>query len=133
MTQSQDSLRSPLAKARGLGSAKEGTHHWWMQRVTAIALIPLSLWFVCSMGCLMLEGNRMDVVAWFAHPIKAIATAALFLVITLHARLGLQVVIEDYVHCNKAKIMTLLLVKYSYMAAALIAVFAIVKLHFFSV
>lgn len=89
-------LRSPLGRVRGLGSAKEGTHHWWAQRVTAIALIPLTLWFVVSVLKLA-GGGYADYRAWMSGPFNATAMALFIVVAFHHARLGLQVVIEDYV------------------------------------
>lgn len=104
----QDSIRSGLARARGLGSAKDGMHHWWIQRVTAVALIPLSLYWLFSLK----EITNPDLAGfkqWISLPQNAI-TGILFVIASFyHAALGMQVVIEDYVHGKAALIASLLL------------------------
>ena len=88
--------RSQLGRVRGAGSAKSGVHHWYAERLTAVALVPLSLWFVFSM--LRLAGARQeDVVAWAGHPWNTVLLLALIVMTFHHMQLGLQVVIEDYV------------------------------------
>ena len=104
------SLKSPIGRARGLGSAKDGLHHWWMQRVTAVALIPLTLWFVASLISLAGAGYA-ETVAWLGSPVVAVLMIALIIATFYHAALGLQVVIEDYVHHEGVKLVTLLGVK----------------------
>ena len=90
-------LQTPLGRARGLGSAKSGTKHWWAQRVTAIALIPLTIWFVVAM--ISATGNDYNNAQQFiGNPINAILFILLIVATFHHAQLGLQVVIEDYVH-----------------------------------
>ncbi|MBC6417061.1 MAG: succinate dehydrogenase, hydrophobic membrane anchor protein [Rhodospirillales bacterium] len=104
------SPKSPLGTVRGLGSAKEGVQHWWAQRVTAIALIPLGLWFVISV-IVMAGASHDDMVAWLSSPFSA-GIAVLLIVATFwHAMLGVQVVIEDYVHNEAMKIGLLLAIK----------------------
>jgi succinate dehydrogenase / fumarate reductase membrane anchor subunit len=96
-------LRSPLGRAIGLGSAKEGVNHWWMQRVTAAALVPLTLWFVVVV--IQLAGaDRAVLVAWLHNPIPAMLMILLLAATFYHAALGLQVVIEDYVHSEWLKL-----------------------------
>ncbi len=90
-------MKTPLGMVRGLGSAKTGTEHWWLQRVTAIANIPLVLFLVVFILC-HLGADRAALVASVKHPLVAIALIASFLSILWHMRLGMQVVIEDYVH-----------------------------------
>ena len=92
-------LQTPLAKVRHLGAAKEGVHHWWGQRLTAILLVPLSLWFVGSLWSIVVGGGGRDaLVDWLSGPVAAVLML-LFLGATFyHLKLGLQVVIEDYVH-----------------------------------
>ncbi len=90
------SFRSPLGAARGLGSAKSGTEHWMAQRLTAIALLPLTLWFVWSLLC-MAGADYATFTAWLANPLIAVLMSAFSLMLFYHAALGLQVVIEDYV------------------------------------
>ncbi|MTI08465.1 succinate dehydrogenase, hydrophobic membrane anchor protein [Curvivirga aplysinae] len=102
------SLRTPLSEVRGHGSAKDGTHHWWVQRLSGVALIPLTIWFVFSVACMV--GSDASLAAtvvgseyvkfstWAAEPFNA--TCLILLVATSfhHAQLGVQVVIEDYIH-----------------------------------
>ena len=92
-------LQTPLAKVRHLGAAKEGANHWWWQRLTAILLVPLSLWFVGSLWSIVVGGADRDaLVDWLSGPVAAVLML-LFLGATFyHLKLGLQVVIEDYVH-----------------------------------
>ena len=92
-------LQTPLAKVRHLGAAKEGANHWWWQRLTAILLVPLSLWFVGSLWSIVVGGADRDaLVYWLSGPVAAVLML-LFLGATFyHLKLGLQVVIEDYVH-----------------------------------
>ena len=91
------SLRTPLGKVRGLGAARDGTGHWWAQRVTAIALVPLVIWFMVAMIGLL--GADYDTVrAWLGRPLVSVLLLLLLGAVFYHARLGLNVVIEDYVH-----------------------------------
>lgn len=121
------SLRSPLGKARGLGSAKDGTHHFWVQRVSAVALIPLSLWFVFSLACLG-SADYEQVKWWVGYPAVAV-TLVLFIASALyHSLLGVQVVIEDYVGNEGVKITALLLSKFFHFAVAAASIFAVLKI-----
>ena len=123
------SLRSPLGRVRGLGSAKDGTHHWWAQRVTAIALVPLLLWFVASV--VSLAGAPLpEVKAWLASPVAAVLLLALIVAVFHHAQLGLQVVIEDYVHGEGLKLAALLLVKGAALLFGGLSAFSVLKLAF---
>ncbi len=120
------SLRSDLGRVRGLGSAKSGTSHWRWQRFTALALVPLGLWFVSAM--IALVGAPYDeVVAWVQRPL--ITTLLLASVVTLfaHAVLGLQVIIEDYVHHELAHITLQILMRFGAALCALLALVAIFK------
>ena len=122
-------LRTPLGRVRGLGSAKEGVSHWWAQRTTAIALVPLVLWFVASV--ISLVGADYPVaVAWFKSPFNAALMILLVVATFYHAVLGMQVVIEDYVHHEGQKIAILLLVKALAALLGLLAVIAVLKLAF---
>jgi len=121
------SLRTPLGKVLGHGSAGDGVSHWWQQRVTAIALIPLTLWFV--IGLLRRSAGKFEVMQdWLSQPWTALL--ALLLVVTLawHSKLGVQVVIEDYVHAKGAKTTMLLLSTFIHFAAAVAGIFAILRL-----
>jgi succinate dehydrogenase / fumarate reductase membrane anchor subunit len=109
MTKIASSLRSPLGRARGLGSAKQGLHHWWAQRVTALALVPLALWFAISVA--RLASGRTDFDLWLLSPLNA-AALVLFIVVGFHhGVLGMQVVLEDYVSGHGARTVSILLVK----------------------
>lgn len=105
-----DMMRSPLGRARGLGSAKAGAAHWWAERITALALVPLSLWFLCAVVRL-LGASRQDVVSWMAGPLPIVLMIALVIATFHHLQLGLQVVIEDYVDNDAVRIGGILLVK----------------------
>lgn len=120
------SLRSPLSKAVGLGSAKHGFSHWWWQRVTAIALIPLSLWFVY--GVLSLHGaDYTSAQVWLGSPVNA--TLMLLFVVTglFHGQTGIQVVIEDYIHTTWLNLTLLLLIKFASVALAVYATLSVIK------
>ena len=117
-------LKSELARARGLGSAKEGVQHWWMQRLTALALIPLGLWFVTGLIA-HLGLDRAAAAAWLRQPVVLGLTALLIVALFHHAQLGLQVVIEDYVGNEAARLVAVILVK---AAAIVLATAALVAL-----
>jgi succinate dehydrogenase / fumarate reductase, membrane anchor subunit len=122
-------LRSPLGRVMGLGSAKEGVAHWWAQRLTAVALIPLLLWFVIEV--IRLTGApRAAVVAWLHGPFAAITTVLLLLAVFYHMALGVQVVIEDYVHSEWSKITLLVLNKFVAFALAAAGIFAVLRIAF---
>lgn len=125
---SSASLRSDLARVRGLGSAKSGAGHWWAQRVTALALIPLVVWFVAQIVHLV-GAPHAAVVDWVASPIPAILLILLVVATFHHAQLGLQVVIEDYVHGEAAKLVWLLLVKGAAIVLGLSVVFAVFRMY----
>jgi len=121
-------FRTPLAKACGLGSAKAGTSHWWMQRVSAAALIPLSFRLIVFLD-LCLTGPYQQTVGWLAVPFNTVCIIAWIVAAFYHAALGLQVVIEDYVAADGVKIVGVWAVNlaFGFMAlAALIAVFRII-------
>ncbi len=124
-----DRLRSPLGRALGLGSAKEGVEHWWLQRVTALALVPLSLWFVAALIG-HLGADYGAAVAWLRSPITAIVMIPLGIGTFVHMALGLQVVIEDYVHHEAAKVASLLILRLAYWALGAAALFAVLRVAF---
>jgi len=96
-------MRSPLGRVLGLGSAKEGVQHWWMQRITAIALVPLAIWFVlAALG--MIGADRAAMVAWMHSPMSPVFAILLIVAAIYHMALGLQVVIEDYIHSEGWKL-----------------------------
>jgi succinate dehydrogenase / fumarate reductase membrane anchor subunit len=123
------SLRSPLSRARGLGSAKHGVHHFWVQRVSAIALIPLALWFVFSIAMLAAKGGSFESVRyWASYPSVAVTLVLFLAAAAYHSMLGVQVVIEDYVAGEGWKITALLLSKFAHVVVAVAGIFAVLKL-----
>lgn len=123
------SLRSPLSRVLGLGSAKDGTAHWWAQRVTAVALVPLTLWFVFSL--LTLPDFEYETVrTWLSVPISGFLSVLLVAVLSYHSYLGTIVIIEDYVSSNGMKVLSLMLLRFSYVLAGGAAMFAIFRIVF---
>nr|MBV6630925.1 succinate dehydrogenase, hydrophobic membrane anchor protein [Oceanococcus sp. HetDA_MAG_MS8] len=118
------SYRSPLGRARGLGSAKSGSEHWMMQRLTAVALVPLILWMVWSLLC-MAGAPHAEVVAWVGQPLVATTLIGLIAAMFYHAQLGAQVVIEDYVHHEGRKVAALVGIKLLAAAAALASIVSV--------
>ncbi|CAA7612560.1 succinate dehydrogenase, hydrophobic membrane anchor protein [Magnetospirillum sp. SS-4] len=118
------SLKSALGRARGLGSAKEGAGHFWAQRVSAVILVPLSLWFVVAVIGLA-GADYATFKGWMSKPGNASLLLLTVLSVMYHAHLGLQVVIEDYVHCEARKLVSLIAMK---LAAAFLAVFMTVSI-----
>lgn len=129
MSRDPQTLRSELGRVRGLGSAQHGVHDWWIQRVTAGALVPLAIWFVASIVALA-GADHATVVAWMSAPVPAVLLVALIAVTFRHAQLGVRVVIEDYVHHEGAKVASLLAVNAAMWLLALAAIFAVLKLAF---
>jgi succinate dehydrogenase / fumarate reductase membrane anchor subunit len=123
------SLRSPLGRVLGAGSAKEGSAHWWAQRVSAVALIPLTLWFFFSL-LLLPELDYLTVHAWISVPMSSFLAVLLVSVLTYHSYLGTQVVVEDYVHANGAKLLLLLLLRFAYVLCGGAGIFAILRIAF---
>ncbi len=122
-----DIMRSPLARARGLGAAKAGAHHWWMLRLTSLALVPLSLWFLCAMVRLI-GATRDDVVSWMAGPLPIVLMIALVIATFHHMQAGLQVVIEDYVDSDWLRVGSILLVKGLAVLLALACIVSVLRL-----
>jgi succinate dehydrogenase / fumarate reductase, membrane anchor subunit len=120
--------RSPLARASGLGSAKEGVEHWWRERVTAVALVPLTLWFAASI--IAHSGSDYAVfVTWLKTPSAALMMVLLLIALFYHTALGLQVIIEDYVH-SAAKIPALVLIRLGCFALAAVGILAVLRIVF---
>jgi succinate dehydrogenase / fumarate reductase, membrane anchor subunit len=120
-------LRSPLGRAIGLGSAKEGVGHWWAQRVTALALVPLALWFVIAI--IELAGaDRTVFVAWVRHPLPGVFLVLLLIATFYHGALGLQVVIEDYVENETVRLGLVILMRLAAIVFAVRGIFAVLKL-----
>ena len=120
------SLRSPLAKVLGKGSAKEGVHDWWVQRLTSVALVPLTVWFVVSILSLP-SLDHATVVAWMGQLWTAAFLILLVLAAAWHSQLGVRAVVEDYVHGSGAKALTLTLVTFFHVVVAVAGVLAILK------
>lgn len=120
-------LQSDLGKVRGLGSAKDGAHHWWWQRLTAVALIPLTVWFLFGLLCL-LDSTYAEATSWIAKPHVTVLMIALISALFYHLKLGMQVVIEDYIHQEWAKISMLIGLNFACVLGAMAAVVAILKI-----
>jgi len=118
------SLQTPLSRVLGLGSAKEGVEHWWWQRITAVALVPLGIWFVVAIVPLA-GADYAAARTWMTGPVNMTLLIAFVGALLHHAQLGLQVVIEDYVHHEGWKLLLLLTVKF---LAALAFIWVVVML-----
>lgn len=127
MARATNSVRSPLARVRGLGSAQHGVGDWWVQRVTAVALVPLVIWFVASIVALA-GANYATTVRWMGSPVNAVVLILLLIAMFRHAQLGLRVVIEDYVHHEGAKIAMLLIVNAVLAILAVGSILSVLKL-----
>jgi succinate dehydrogenase / fumarate reductase membrane anchor subunit len=121
------SLRTPLGRFLGLGSAHEGAGHWTVQRVTAVAVMPLAIWLIVSLTALPLA-DHAAIELWIGRGFNPVLLAALLLAVTWHSHLGLQVVIEDYVHGRYAKPLLLLVAGFAHTLLAMAGVLAIVRI-----
>jgi succinate dehydrogenase / fumarate reductase membrane anchor subunit len=126
------SRRTPLGRVLGLGSAKEGTDHWWSQRVTAVALTLLGLWFAFSIATM--AANRTlgfdGVTAWLGNPVNAVLTILLVATAALHSNLGLRVIVEDYVAADALKVAGLIALQFIHAALAAIGIYAVLRISF---
>jgi succinate dehydrogenase / fumarate reductase membrane anchor subunit len=123
------SLRTPLGRVLGLGAARDGVSHWWSQRLTAVALVPLTLWFLVALaraGSLDYEAARV----WLARPLHAVGALLLVIVLCWHSRLGVRVVVEDYVHSPGAKVVTLVLIDFAHFVLGAAGIYAILRVAF---
>lgn len=119
-------FRSPLGNVRGLGAAKDGTHHWWMQRVTAVALLPLMLWLAVALA--NLAGMSHDeAVTWLSSPLSAVLMVATLWALFYHAHLGLQVVIEDYISDKRLRVLCLLATRFGLILLGLASLLAVLR------
>ena len=123
------SLRSPLGRVLGLGSAKDGTAHWWAQRASSIALIPLTLWFVFSVWSLSAL-DYTTVRTWLSFPTTGFFAVLLVAVSSHHAYQGTTEVVEDYVHSAGVKVFFLLLLRFLYVLVGGASIFAILRVTF---
>ncbi len=122
-----DTLRSELGRARGLGSARSGSAAWWGQRLTSIALVPLTLWFIASI--IGLQGTtRAGMIAWLHAPVPLVLILCLIVATFWHMELGLRVVIEDYIHNDAIRIAMLLFQRGLCIVAALFCIVAALRL-----
>jgi len=123
------SLRSPLGRALGLGSAKSGSSHWYSQRITAVALVLLGLWFLVSLA--LLESTDLGAVqAWLRSPVSSVLAVLFVAVAAWHAHLGLQVVVEDYVSSKGTRVAALVAIRFALAVAALIGVLSVLRIAF---
>jgi succinate dehydrogenase / fumarate reductase membrane anchor subunit len=120
------SLRSPLGRVLGLGSAKEGASHWYAQRVSAVALVILGLWFIFSLGTVG-GADYGTVAAWLGRPLNSALAVLLVITLAYHALLGLQVVVEDYVGGRSARLAVLVGIKFALVLAAVVGVLAVLR------
>ena len=118
-----------LGRVRGLGSAKHGSHHWWMQRVTAAGNLLLVTWFVASLVRLPSLDHAV-VTTWMASPLVAVALIVMIANLFYHFRLGLQVVIEDYVHNEASKLGLLILLNFYAVGGGAVAIFSVARIAF---
>ncbi|MGL6221985.1 MAG: succinate dehydrogenase, hydrophobic membrane anchor protein [Steroidobacteraceae bacterium] len=124
------SLRSPLGRVLGLGSAKGGSGHWLAQRVTAVALVILGLWFIASLALLGAGAPHAAVLDWLRSPFSAVMAVLLLVVAAYHALLGLQVVFEDYISDKGTRLVVLVALKFALVVAALVGVFGVLRIAF---
>jgi succinate dehydrogenase / fumarate reductase membrane anchor subunit len=127
MSKQGPSLVTDLARARGLGASHTGTEHWWTQRLTTLALVPLSLWFVFSIVRLA-GASYVDVKAWLSSPLSATLAILLVAVMFHHTAAGVEVIFEDYIHCKSAKIAAIIAVKFACALGAVVCILSVLKL-----
>lgn len=124
------SSRTPLGRVKGMGSSHSGTGHFWRERITAAALAPLSLWF--AYVAIGLSGTTTSApLQFFAQPVNAILMAAFVIISLYHAALGVQVVIDDYVHSSGTKIFLFLLVRLFVIATGSACIIALLRISVF--
>lgn len=127
MSKAEQDFVAPLAKARGLGSAHHGVQHWMHQRITALALIPLTIWLVYSV--VSLSGvSHGEFITWMRQPVNALLMVFFIIAGFYHAALGMQVIIEDYVHCKCAKLASLIGLNLFFLGGAIACLYAILKI-----
>jgi succinate dehydrogenase / fumarate reductase membrane anchor subunit len=122
-------MRTPLSKVRGLGAAHSGTGHFWLQRLTAVANVPLVITFLVIIVSLIGRGHAA-VIAKLANPLIAVVILAALISILTHMRIGMQVIIEDYVHTESRKVIAVMANTFFTFAVGLVAVYALLKINF---
>jgi succinate dehydrogenase / fumarate reductase, membrane anchor subunit len=120
------SLRSPLGRVLGAGSAKQGVRHWWLQRLTSVALVPLTIWFVVSLLALP-SFDYPTVTAWMSHGPSPLLLILLLAVAAWHSQLGVRVVVEDYVHGSGARIVMLVAISFAHVLLASAGALAVLR------
>ena len=123
-------MRSHLGRVRGLGSSNNGVQHWWMQRLSGIALVPLSLWFVFSVIGLLINADLATVTNWVGQHYNPVLLILFVICMFHHAQLGLQVVIEDYTRSEFTKVTLLVTVKLTALLLSACSIFAVIRLTF---
>lgn len=121
------SLRSPLGQVLGRGSAKDGTAHFWGQRVSGVGLLLLGLWFACALSTLP-GFSHAEALAFIGAPLNSVLLLLLVITLAYHSYLGVQVVIEDYVHSHGLKLTSLIISRFAHSFLAVAALFAIIKI-----
>lgn len=121
------SIQTPLGRVRGYGSAKSGTQHFWYQRMTAVALVPLTLWFVWAV-VRYTGAPHAEVMSFLSHPVSGIAMAMFVVVGLVHMLLGAKVVIEDYIHRESTKIALLVLLHFAVFAVGATCVVSVLRI-----
>ena len=121
-------MKSPLNQVLGLGAAKEGTGHWWHQRLTAVAMVPLGLWFAIAVLSVDMS-SYTALVTWIREPLTAILLCLTASCLLYHSWLGVQVVLEDYVH-GATKVVSLLLSTFAHAVLFVVCLFSILKIAF---
>ena len=120
-------METPLGRVRGLGSARHGAHHWWLERLTSVSTLILFVWFIVSLARLP-ELERSTVVEWLSAPLAAVPMALLIVSTFWHAKLGLIVVIEDYVHEEGSRLFWVVIVNFLAILGAALSLFAVLKI-----
>jgi succinate dehydrogenase / fumarate reductase membrane anchor subunit len=120
-------MSTPLHKVEGLGASHSGTGHFWRQRITAVALVPLGLWFTYAILGLI-GTNEVAVLSFLARPWNALLMAAFAATMLYHMSLGLQVVVDDYIHSTGMKIFCLLLIRFMMIATTVTCIFALIRI-----
>ena len=119
--------QTPLHKVQGLGPSHTGTGHFWHERLTSVALIPLTLWFGYAILGLT-NASLVAAISFLAHPVNALLMAAFVFISLYHIKLGLQVIIDDYVHATGKKIFLLMLVRFAVFATGTACLFALLRI-----
>lgn len=123
------SYRSPLGRARGLGSAKEGVGHWWMQRLTSVALVPLTVWLVVALA-LLGRADYATLLEWVAQPVVAVLLIVLIPILFYHSSLGIRVIAEDYIDTKWLELTIITIVNFIGILLAVASIFAVLKIAF---